>query len=168
MKPEKFKLDIEYDFEFMLFAISSHEPDYKLCFKLNQVLTIDLHKEEPLELKNKNQTDNLLFSFFIYVNEEEQLEYNLLSNKSYNLVQSSKPVSSPQADLFGDTEPEVSGQKGFLINELSTIDYLLVVRTPYDPEFAYEIESTVKQLESVLNVRYVDVNELASKNNLIF
>lgn len=168
MKFEKFKLDVEYDFEFMLFAISSHEPDYKLCFKLNQALNIDLHKEDPLELKNKNQADNLLFSFFIYVNEEEQLEYNLLSNKSYNTVQSNKSVSTSQADLFGDTEPEVSGQKGFLINELSTIDYLLIVRTPYDPEFAYELETIIKQTDSILNVKYVDVNELASKNNLIF
>src|ERR1700741_90805 len=139
----KYTLNIEYDFDFMLFAISSHEPDYKLCYKLNQALNIDLHKEEALELKNRNQADSLLFSFFIYVNEEEQLEYNLLSNKSYNTVQSNKPVSSSQADLFGDTEPEISGQKGFLINELNTIDYLLIVRSPYDPEFAYGLESTI-------------------------
>ncbi|HEY1038470.1 MAG TPA: IPExxxVDY family protein [Bacteroidia bacterium] len=164
----KFTLNIEYDFDFMVFAVSSHEPDYKLCHKLNQGLGLDLQKEEALELKNKNQADNLLFSFFVYVNEEEQLEYNLLSNKSYNAVQSNKPAATAQADLFGESDPGLTGQKGFLVSELNTTDYLLIVRTPYDPEFAYELESAMKQIDAVINVRYVDVNELPSKNNLIF
>jgi hypothetical protein len=164
----KYTLNIEYDFDFMLFAISSHEPDYKLCHKINTCLNLNLQKEEALELKNKNQVDNLLFSFFVYVDDEEQLEYNLLSNKSYNSVLSNKPITSLQADLFGDTEPETTGQKGFLINELNASDYLFIVRTPYNPELAFTIEKSLKQLDSVLSVRYADINELASKNNLIF
>lgn len=165
----KFTLDIEYDFDFMLFAITSHEPDYKVCMKLNQLLHLDLRKEEPIELKNRNQQENLLFSLYACVNEEEQLEYNLVSNRSYNAVLSNKqPVQSLQADLFGDTEPAVSGQKGFLINELSNADYLLIIRAPYDAEWAWETEQQIKSADGVIKVQIVDVNELSSKNNLIF
>ncbi|MCD6066033.1 MAG: hypothetical protein K0S33_859 [Bacteroidetes bacterium] len=164
----KFTLDIEFDFDFMLFAIAAHEPDYKICFKLNQVLGIDLHKEEPIELKNKNQQDNLLFSLYCYTDEAEQLEYNLLSNKSYNAVLSNKSNRSAQADLFGETEPELAAQKGFLINELSNADYLLIVRNSYDATAAYETEQKLRTVEGVINVQFVEVSELASKNNLIF
>jgi hypothetical protein len=164
----KFTLDIEYDFDFMLFAIAAHEPDYKICFKLNQALGIDLHKEDPLELKNRKQQDNLLFSLYTYINEEEQMEYNLLSNRSYNAVLSNRNNRAAQPDLFGDTEPELAAQKGFLVSELNNADYLFIVRIPYNAEWAYETEQALRQVEGIINVQFVEVTELASKNNLIF
>lgn len=161
-------LNIDYDYDFMLFAITAHEADYKFCQKINKQLFLNLEREEALELKNKNQTDNLLFSFYAYVTEEEQIEYNLLGNKSFNQVLSNKAVTSNQGDLFGGDEPEISGQKGYLIPELSSYDYLMIVRVPYDPQEAYAIENQLKEIDSVLKVQFVEVADLGSKNNLIF
>lgn len=153
----------------MLFGITTHEPDYKISFKLNQALQLELCREESIELKNKKQNDNLLFSLFCYVDDMEQLEYNLVSNKSYNTVGPAiKPKNNNQEDLFGDLEPEVTGQKGFLVSELNNKDFLFIVRCPYDPEFAYEMEQKIKSIEGVLNVQYLDVNDLQSKENLLF
>lgn len=162
----KHTLNVEYDFDFMLFAITAHEIDYKFCHKLNTHLFLDLQKEEALELKNKNQSEQLLFSLYSFINDED-VEYNLIGNKSFNQVQSNKTISSAQQDLFSDA-PETTGQIGYLIPELSTYDYLLIIRTSYSPVLAYNTETQLKELEPVLKVQYIDVNDLSSKNNLIF
>lgn len=152
----------------MLFAITSHEPDYKLCHKLNQALHINLEKEEALELKNKKQADNLLFSLYCFVDDDEQLEYNLLSNKSFNTVLNTKQSNSPQTDLFGGSDPEVSGSKGLLLNELQNCDYLLILRTPYDAELAHDLEQKIKAIDGIIKIQYIEVGDLASRSNLIF
>jgi hypothetical protein len=51
-------LDFDCDYNFMLFAISSVEPDYKFCLQLNQVLNLHLAKEFPLTLTNDNFVDD--------------------------------------------------------------------------------------------------------------
>ncbi len=164
----KFTLDIEYDFNFTLFALSCHEPDYKLCFAINRALGIDFIREQAIELKTKKQEDQLLFSFFYFEDEEEYLEYNLVSNKSYNASRILSARKSTQPDLFGNTEPAAMAQKALLIPELPNADYFLIVRSEYDPDTAGSIESKLKQIPFVLNVNIVDVNDLASKKNLIF
>ncbi len=164
----KFTLDIEYDFNFMLFAISSHEPDYKLCIAMNRALGIDFIREEPLELKNKKQEDQLLFSFFYYEDEAEYLEYNLVSNKSYNASKTVDPKKPAPPDLFGETDPSATAQKAYLVPELANTDYLFILRTPYDPDVATAIENKLKQIPFILNICVTDVNDLPSKKNLIF
>ncbi|MFL5751767.1 MAG: IPExxxVDY family protein [Bacteroidia bacterium] len=163
----KYSLDEEYDFNFILFAISCHEPDYKLCYALNQALNLNLIREDDVLLKNKKQEDNLLFSFYFYEDESEYVEYNLLSNKSYN---SSKTIANPknkQADLFGETDASANSQKGYLVPELSNADFLLIVRTDYEASLAEELENKIKQLSFVLKVQVIDVGDLPSKKNLI-
>lgn len=160
-------LEIEYDFNFMLFAISCHEPDYKVCYALNQVLNLGLIREDDIELKNKKQEDNLLFSFYGYEDESEYLEYNLVSNKSYNSVKAIENAKTAQADLFGETDANANAQKGYLVPELSNADFLLIVRAEYDADLAEEIENKIKQLSFVLKVQVIDVEDLPSKKNLI-
>jgi hypothetical protein len=163
----KHTLEIEYDYNFILLAISCHEPDYKLCHALNQSLGIELLRENDLELKNKKQEDQLLFSNYSYVDEAEYLEYILLSNKSYNASRTIANTASNQGDLFGETDESASAQKGFLVPELSNADYLLIVKAEYDPDLAEDLENKVKQISFVLNVQVADAEALPSKKNLI-
>lgn len=164
----KFTLDIEYDFNFILFAISSHEPDYKLCIAMNRALGLDFTREEPIELKNKKQEDQLLFSFFYYEDEEKYIEYNLVSNKSYNSSKTTEVKKMNQPSLFGETDPAAMEQKAYLVPELASADFLFIVRTDYEPDLVTFIENKLKQIPFVLNVSIVDVNDLPSKKNLIF
>jgi hypothetical protein len=160
-------LEIEYDFDFMLFAISCHEPDYKICHTLNQVLNVSLTREEDIELKSKKLEDNLLFSFYYYEDESEYIEYNLISNKSYNTVNSTPGLKPVTADLFGETDILANAQRGYLVPELNNADFLLIVRTAYDADLAEEIENKIKQLSFVLKVQITEVGDLPSKKNLI-
>jgi len=164
----KITLNIDYDYDFMLFAITAHEPDYKFCHKLNNQLQLAFQKEDPIELKNKNQANQLLFSLYTYIN-DEQIEYNLLSNKSFNQVANNKQNIANQPNLFSEEdESEFVGQIGYLIPELSNYDYLLIIRAPYKPETAHETERIIKEIDAVLKIQYTDVTDLISKNNLIF
>ena len=163
----KYTLETDYDFNFILFAISCHEPDYKLCYSLNQVLNIGLIREGDVELKNKKQEDNLLFSFYAFEDESDYIEYNLISNKSYNSSKTIANEKSNQGDLFGETDSSANAQKGYLVPELNNADFLLIMRTDYDADLTEEIESKIKQLSFVLKVQVIDVEDLASKKNLI-
>ncbi len=164
----KITLDIQYDYNFVLFAISCHEPDYKLCFAVNRAIGIDFIREAPIELKNKKQEDQLLFSLFAFVDEEEMIEYNLVANRSYNASRVLQPNKTSQPDLFGDHEPEATSQKAYLIPELNQADYLLIIRAEYEPGFVMKIESKLKQIPFILNTTIVDPNDLPTKKNLIF
>jgi len=57
----KHTLKIEYDFDFVLIGISSHEKDYRICWALNNVLGLDLTKKNSLEIKSKNKQHLLFF-----------------------------------------------------------------------------------------------------------
>jgi hypothetical protein len=163
----KINFDIEYDFNFILLAISSHEADYKLCFAINQALGIEMLREDDIQLKNKKQEENLLFSLYSFLNEEEFLEYNLISNKSHNASRTLSKGDKRQIDLFNETEPEANSQKGYLLDELSNSDFLFIIKTDYNPDLVEEIENKIKQISFVLNVQILDVQDLPSKKNLI-
>lgn len=162
----KFTLDPEYDFNFLLFGISSHESDYKLCIALNELLSIDLHRAAPLELKKKNQSGEWLFSCFSCIKDEDQTEYSFFSNLSFNAALANSGSSS-QASLFGDDE-SLHGQKSHLIPEMENLNYFLLVRTEFNAEIADEIEKKLNTHPLVLNVQNIDPMDLPSRNNLIF
>ena len=71
----KTKLQIEYDYEFCLIGIVSHEKDYKLCWMLNTALNISLAKTE------EHAAEHSKHSMYSYISEEQFREYYLLANK---------------------------------------------------------------------------------------
>ena len=80
----KHTLNIEYDYDFKLICISSHEKDYRICWALNNILELDLTKSEPLEIKSKKQNSPSFFSLFSFENADEFMEYFVISNFSEN------------------------------------------------------------------------------------
>ena len=163
-------LEENYNFDFVLFAINSSFPDYQICFCINNALEIDMHKESPIELQNKKQKGHLEFSMFQFYDEENFLNYELISNRSYNSVSAIEKDNGKkitQGDLFSNHE-EATQQIGFLIPELEKTDYLLVVRTEYDSSLINFIEKSLKKIEEISSIRYVKPDDLNSKKNLIF
>ena len=53
---KKHLLEIEYDYDFVLIGISSHEKDYRVCWALNNKLGLELVKTEPFEIKDKKMS----------------------------------------------------------------------------------------------------------------
>jgi hypothetical protein len=163
----KHKLDIVYDYGFFVLAIATHEPDYRLCIAINNVLGIELERETSVEFKNTKQEENLLFSLFTYFNEEEQLQYDLVANKSYNTSVTIKKDET-QPDLFGSSEVQSLGKKGYLVPELANADFLFIIRMDYDPDIAEEIERDLYSIDFILNIQLLDGESINAKKNLIF
>lgn len=135
----KFTLNIEEEYDFSLIGISCHAKDFRLCFELNKLLEIDLTRAKDLEIISKNTIGN--YALFEYIDEDNFLDYYLISNR---------------------------GEKGFLIPEHKTIDFLLQLKGATNEEIEEELISKICSLSLVLTAYQIDVDSLKSKQNLIF
>jgi hypothetical protein len=80
----------------------------------------------------------------------------------------STSFSISQPGLF-DAEPSsISGKINYFLAELLSYDYLFVVRTPYNVKIAKTIEYAINSVANVFKVDYIEVNDLKSKDNLIW
>ena len=159
----KYSLEPEYDYDFSLLAISSSEPDYKLCIHINRLLNIELTRDIPIELRAKNMVAPLNFSCFLYEEEEEENRYILLSNRSTNKVAA---ISRPAGPSLFD-EDSASDMKGFLVPELLQTDYLLLIAADEHSSIAQDVQAELKKLNFVQTVQIINIETLPSKKNLI-
>ena len=136
----KTTLKYELDLDFVLVAITAPLRDYRLCFKINKELNLDLCREDDLELIN---TPNKPFYFSRYYikNIDSETEFNLLANK---------------------------GTEGFLIPEMKNADFFLLIHNYVDKEELKEIIRGLNRIPEVLVAVEVDPKKLKSKENLIF
>lgn len=137
----KYSLEEEYDFDFYLLGISCHEKDYRACWAINQALGINLSKEEnDIEVIIKKSNRCSLHSMFTYYHEDTETEFRLIANRS---------------------------TLGVLIPEKSQADYLLMI-TDNSENSIEEIRKRINEIPFVLTSFIVDVEDLKSKENLIF
>lgn len=137
----KFKLTIEYDYDFTLVGISCHEKDYRIAWALNNKLRTDLRKAEDLKIELKKNISPTLFPFYEFIDEELFREFFLLSNR---------------------------GGKGLLIPEQKQVDYFLMVKGNFSPADKNSLLKQVKDINIVLAAYDIDPNSLDSKQNLLF
>lgn len=162
----KHTLEIEYDYDFVLIGISSHEKDYRFCWALNNKLKLELSKKESLEIKGKKQTTPSYFSFFTFDDEDQYTQYSVLANFS-----ESKSLAVAENTLFGTAEkPKQSGQSEneFLIPEHKHMNYFFVIHGELEDDEIDEITKQIKELDIVLTAIRIDPKSLRSKQNLIF
>lgn len=141
---KKRKLEVEFNYDFVLLGIISALKEYKLAWLINNRLEIQLDKSKDIEI-DFLKSQNLVISNYLF--ETEHSSFRLLKNKS--------------ADQF-----ELN--QAFLIPELKRFDYLALVQGFED---TLSTEDLKRELTSIPNVQYVqhfDVEELKSKENLVF
>jgi hypothetical protein len=138
---KKHLLEIEYDFDFVLIGISSHEKDYRICWALNNKLDIELTKTDALEIKDKKQEEASSFSLFVCERPDEFMEYMIIANRS---------------------------EKGLLIPEQKQMDYFFVIKGEIEDEAVQEMIHKIKEINFVLTAMRIDPSVLKSKQNLIF
>ncbi len=135
----KFTLNIEEDYDFSLIGISCHAKDYRLCYELNKILEIDLVRGEDLDIDSKNSKAN--YALYDYVDEENFIDYYLISNRS---------------------------NKGFLIPEHKSTDFFLLLKGASNDDIIETIINKIGEIQLVLTSFQIDVTKLKSKQNLIF
>lgn len=137
----KHLLEDEYEFDFILLGVSCHEKDYRLCWAMNQALEISLSKEErDIEVIIKKSNRCSLHSMFTYFDEDNEIEYRLIANRS---------------------------TMGVLVPEKSQADYLLMISDNYFSS-TNELKKKVNEIPFVLTSFIIEVESLKSKENLIF
>jgi len=142
MKKLKLENDIQYDFA--LVGITCILKEYRLAWKLNKLLEIQLNKEKDIEIEFlKNQS----LTISNYLHETENSQIRLLKNKSTD---------------------EFNAHSAFLLPELKEFDYFIIIRGFED---TFSMESFKGRIANIPEVQYTkefDVESLKSKENLIF
>ena len=147
---------IDYD----LIAIHTSLDDYRLAYFLNQKLPILLSKSsEFLEFKTSNGI--AYFSKFSFVEKDTEEEWTLIENKDELL----DIVYDIPVDLFSQKKEKITSNV-YLLPEFKKVNYFLKIENTNLR--LIEILSHLNSIHQIATAYVVDVDNLKSKNNLIF
>ncbi|HEY6161252.1 MAG TPA: IPExxxVDY family protein [Bacteroidia bacterium] len=135
------KLDIEYDYDFHLIGISSHDKDYRFCWAINNKLGYDFQRGKNIVLKERKKTEADSFSVYEYQDEEMFTDFFIIVNRSGTAL---------------------------LVPEHRQADYLLLVRGNMSEDEKKDLIKNIKEIPNILTAFDIDPESLKSKQNLIF
>lgn len=116
---------------FFLIGIIAAESAVKMCWALNNCLSISLSQAEPIEKKNK--PDNIEFPVFSFTDDEQLIKYSLIINRSYPYL---------------------------LIPSLKNIDYFLKITGNTNNLFVKELVNLLRTSTIVGNVILIATNNI--------
>ena len=159
MAVRKFIFQEEEPTHYHLLAIHSVLIDYRLAFFLNKHLNIELKRAfNDLDISGQNG----FYSFFQYEDEDNLLNWNLISNSSYTNVKNEIKESL----LFKNTKVELKKFK--LINELSQVDFFLKIEYHTDQININQIIKSINEIPNIISVYNLDLKNIKNKENLNF
>ena len=149
-------------FDFMLFGIVCLENQYHIVSAINQHLKINLCLSDFLPF---NLKDGKLFNFSLYSFQDEDLgiTFQLIPNNSNFEEPNINDIKSN--DLFAEVDVDESVK---LIKELPKTDYFLLVKGEDIYNYQSKIIDKLKLIPEIIQVQFIEANELNSKRNLIF
>ena len=155
----KLLVDDFYDASFSLIAIHCRLEDYRLAYLLNKHLELNLRrKEQDLDYNYFDAS----FAIFEWENEKIDRVWNLVSNvckKEESALQSSGSLFENQTAITRTVN---------LLPELKTVDYLIKVSNE-DRHFNEKlILNKIQTIPQVITTYSVDIDQLKSKEHLIF
>lgn len=137
----KLILKFEPDLDFILIAITVPLKDYRFCYMLNKQLNREFYRMDELELQFSHEEEPFYFSRYHYRDVQTENDFYLLANK---------------------------GTEGFLIPEMKTVDYFMLIHNYFDDEDLQLLLASINRIPEVLVAAEVDPKKLKSKENLIF
>ena len=159
MAVRKFIFQEEEPIHYHLLAIHSVLIDYRLAFFLNKHLNIELKRAfNDLDISEQNG----FYSFFQFEDEDNLLNWNLISNSSHTNVKNEIKDSL----LFKNTEVELKKYK--LMNELSQVDFFLKIEYHTDYINTNQIIKSIKEIPNIISVHKLNLKNIKNKENLNF
>lgn len=137
----KKKLILDYDYDFLLFGISCHVKDYKLCWAINQQLGINLTRDNEFQLPMGDGEEASVFPYYEFSDKVGHIKYIVVGNR---------------------------GTHGYLLQEQRQADFFLIIEGYYESVDPAELIAKLKQVDVILTAYPLDPNQLKSKENLIF
>jgi len=159
MAVRKFIFQEEEPTHYHLLAIHSVLIDYRLAFFLNKHLNIELKRAfNDLDISGQNA----FYSFFQYEDEDNLLNWNLISNSSHTSVRN----EIKESQLFKNTEVELKKYK--LMNELSQVDFFLKIEYHADYINTNQIIKSINEIPNIISVYTLNLKNIKNKENLNF
>lgn len=147
---------------FQLIAIHTSLEDYKLAYFINKKLSISLvYNSNEISISSKGIESK--FSRFLYDDQENEISWNLIHNKSFLVNQESQKSQN----LFSDLNVDFTS-KFFLLPEFKKVDYFLKIDNVTDDLPFKNVYTQLNSIENITTSYEIETNKIKSKNNLIF
>lgn len=143
--------------DYELIAIHSSLEDYKLAYRLNKELGLQLQKNDNY-IEISISEGKSAFENFAFDDEKNDIIWTLIENKT-TIINSNKQTSS----LFEQVDITV-----FLLPEYKKADYLIKIENVDYGFDADEIIDKIVKIKNITTAYSIDTTNLKSKNNLIF
>ena len=140
MGVKKHKLDLAIEEDFCLLGVVSDEPDYKLCWRINQNFNMYFEKQEELHLFNRKLDKEQVFSYFSYHDNDALITYRLIRNRA---------------------------EKGYFLDELKNIDYFIHIQGEINTTRISNFMLSVGALEPVRMCVPTDLGRIKNKERLL-
>ncbi|QEM13423.1 IPExxxVDY family protein [Mucilaginibacter rubeus] len=134
-------LKFEIDFDFVLIAITTSLKDYRVCFLINKYLNFNFVKNDDLEVDIYPGADPVLFSLYRYSWETTETDFFFIGNK---------------------------GSDGYLVPEIKSADYFLMIRNYIDDNELDTIISSLNKIPEIVAAVKIDPKKIKSRENLLF
>jgi hypothetical protein len=140
MAVKKHKLDLAIEEDFCLLGVVTDEPDYKLCWLINQHLNMNFEKQDELKLFHRKLDEEQVFSYFSYQDGDALITYRLIKNRD---------------------------EKGYFLDELKNIDYLIHIQGEFSTKRISDFMLSVGALEPVRMCVPSDLSRIKNKERLL-
>lgn len=140
MAVKKHKLDLAIEEDFCLLGVVSDEPDYKLCWMINQQLDMNFEKQDALQIYHRKMDLEQLFSNFSYHDDDALITYRLIKNRA---------------------------EQGYFLDELKNIDYLIHIQGEINTSRIRNFMLSIAALEPVRMCVPSDLSRIKNKERLL-
>jgi len=140
MGVKKHKLDLAMEEDFCLLGVVSDEPDYRLCWMINQSLDMNFEKQEDLLLYHRKLNEEQVFSLFSFHDNDSLITYRIIKNRSEN---------------------------AYFLEELKNIDYLIHIQGEISTSRISGFMLSVGALDAVRMCVPSDLSRIKNKERLL-
>lgn len=140
MAVKKHKLEMAMEEDFCLLGVVADDPDFKLCWRINQSLETNFEKLDDLELYHRKLNNDQLFSIFAYDDDEAMVTFRIIKNRS---------------------------DQGYFLDELKNIDFLVHIQGEIDAERISIFMQSLAGLSSVRMCVPVDLTRIRNMDRLL-
>lgn len=159
MAVHKLLVDDFYDPSFSLIAIHCRLEDYRMAYLLNKHLNINLVRL-PNDLDYRYLDSN--YSVYEWEDVQQQTIWNLISN-----VCKKEEASLQSSGSLFNTE-QIILKTYYLLPEFKKVDYFIKISTDEGSIDEKELLNKLQDIPQLITSYSVDVENIKSKDNLIF
>lgn len=155
--PKKLRLESNFDKDYTLIGIVSHQRDYRLIWSINEKMKLHLVKMDDLKIFQDKKNEFNSFSFFYYDDPNTFKTYFFISNMG---EKGPLFTEHKQTNFFLLIKGNVTQKlKDDLIHDLFANEYVLKVH--------FIPLSTVKNIDNFFSDMELSMIEMSKKNKVI-